>query len=311
MLKAYFDESGIHASAKVCLVAGIIADLRVCTNLAASWRNLLVRYQVPYFHAKEYAQRTGPFRPKEVKRIGTFGLTHREYLWDDKKRFEFETDAISVINESLWIQIVGCAVNQRDFFAFSLDERRWLTGGFLSNTGKWKKQGAPTKPYFLAFRQTIMDAVKFTQRVDVGGVPQGTGDIVHFVFDQQREYESSACAIFNNMKRAESSVKDRIGDIIFTSKTQALPLQVADFIAYEWYRNIEEALVQGSHQFRNQAAKRLFQREKRLVYMNGSILKAMLERSPVRHNGAFVLPDPVDTRRQNGTPGPGYRLGMF
>jgi len=311
MLKAYFDESGIHADAPVCLVAGMVANIRVCMNLAASWRNLLQTHAIPYFHAKEYWQRTGPFRQREKTWTGNYGLTYREPVWDEAKRLKFETDAVSVINESIEIQIIGCAVNTKDFFALSLDERRWLTGGFLSSTQKWRKQGAPTKPYFLAFQQAIIDAVKFTQDVNVGGVPLGTGEVVHFVFDQQREYESSARAIFDAMKRAKISVKDRIGDVVFTAKTRALPLQVADFIAYESYSYIQGVLTKGKDQLRNQAAKRLFQRPRRLVYINGATLKTMLTLSPVRPNSAFMFPDPIDLRAQKGMSGPGYRLGMF
>jgi hypothetical protein len=179
----------------------------------------------------------------------------------EKQRSRFEIDALGAINATLSLDfgLVGVAINTKDFFALSLDERRWLTGGYMSQARRWKKQGAPNKPYFLAFQQAVMDAVKFTQDRDIGGVHLGIGEPVHFVFDQQHEYESSARATFNALKRAPSSVKERIGDIVFTSKLRAIPLQVADFIAYESFCYLVNRIVRKQEKLRSEhVSRRLF-----------------------------------------------------
>lgn len=293
MLKAYFDESGIHGNSPVCIVAGFVAKTQACGKLSYNWRGLLSKYGLECFHAKEYAGHTGEFR--------------RSYWTSDYKE-KFEIDALAVVNDADELDqhfvLIGAAVNTADFLRLSIDERRWLTGGFMSKAGRWKRQGAPSKPYFLAFQQAVLDAVKFSQNVDYAGRFLGTGDVVHFVFDRQHEYEHSARAIFNAMKRAELSVKGRLGDVVFSAKDRALALQVADFIAYESFCYLSNRLLHDADMLRR-ASWRLFNRDRRTVYMDTVELRRLLDECPPRPNALFTLPDPVDKRIARGIRGSG------
>jgi len=181
----------------------------------------------------------------------------------------------------------------------------------MSAAKRWKRQGAPTKPYFLAFQQTVLDAVKFSQHCDIAGRHLGTGDIVHFVFDQQFEYERSARGIFNAMKRSTLSVKDRIGDVVFSSKSRALPLQVADFLAYESFCYLVERIHRNRHLMRRHAARRLFRMSAmRSVYIGAEELKKVITACPLRPNSLFRLPDPIDDRVAMGVAGHGRLPGV-
>jgi hypothetical protein len=317
MLKAYFDESGIHTGAPVCVVAGFVATTRCCNDLAWNWHGLLKKYDLEFFHAREYAKHSGPFRegPPHLYRTAREIFAHHPPNWDTDCRRQFETDAIAVIYGSLDrsdpLILVGAAINTRDFLALSVDHRRWLTGGYMSRAKRWKRQGAPTKPYFLAFQQAVLDAVKFSQHYDSSGRHLGTGDIVHFVFDQQFEYERSARAIFNAMKRSPLSVKDRIGDVVFSSKARALPLQVADFIAYESFCFLVERINRNRDLMRRHAARRLFRMSAmRSVYIGAKELKKLLHVCPPLPDSLFRLPDPVDDRVARGVAGRGLRPGV-
>jgi len=317
MLKAYFDESGIHAGAPICVVAGFVATNRCCSGLSWKWRGLLDKYEIEFFHAREYAKRSGPFRegPPNIWRTAKEIFAHHPPNWDYECRRNFETDALAVIHESLDrsdpLILVGAAVNTKDFLALPIDHRRWLTGGYMSSAKRWKRQGAPTKPYFLAFQQAVLDAVKFSQHSDHAGRHLGTGDIVHFVFDQQFEYERSARGIFNAMKRSPLSVKDRIGAVVFTSKSRALPLQVADFVAYESFCFLVERIHRNRDLMRRHAARRLFRlAAMRSVYIGARELKKLLDACPPRPNALFRLPDPTDDRVAMGIPGRGILPGV-
>jgi hypothetical protein len=81
MLKAYFDESGIHQGSPVCLVAGFVAKTRDCGILSSNWQQVLGEYQLPYFHANEYAKKSGPFKPYIKTTFGNYGLPYREPMW--------------------------------------------------------------------------------------------------------------------------------------------------------------------------------------------------------------------------------------
>jgi Protein of unknown function (DUF3800) len=317
MLKAYFDESGIHKGAPICVVAGFVATNKCCSDLSWKWRCLLDKYDIEFFHAREYAKHSGPFRerPQRLFRTAKEIFAHHLPLWDADCRRQFETDALAVIHESLDrsdpLILVGAAINTKDFLALPLEHRRWLTGGYMSAPKKWRRQGAPTKPYFLAFQQAVLDAVKFSQHSDASGRHLGTGENVHFVFDQQFEYERSARGIFNAMKRSPLSIKDRIGDVVFTSKSRALPLQVADFVAYESFCFLVERLHRNRDLMRRHAAQRLFSMSAmRSVYMGARELKKLLDACPPRLNSAFVLPDPIDDRVASGVAGHGRLPGV-
>lgn len=306
MLKAFFDESGIHKDSPVCVVAGFVANTQNCGKLSWGWRELLARYQLKYFHAKEYANHGGEF--KERSGWAAPGYANK-LTWNYDLRRQFEIDAIAVINDALDILddpiIIGAAINTADFFALPLDKRRWLTGGYMSKPGNWKRQGAPTKPYFLGFQQAILDAAKYSQARDAMGRHLGTGELVHFVFDQQHEYEKSAHAIFNAMKSARLSIKGRIGDAVFTSKLRQIPLQVADFIAYESYSYLYNRIVRKRDELRSESAGRLFNRDMRSVYIDREQLERMLRECPPRPKALFTLPDPTDNRVALGLPGTG------
>lgn len=170
MLKAYLDESGIHGDASVCVVAGFVARASFCDDLHVAWGHLLREYRISEFHAKRLSKRRKPF-------LG----------WGDEQAGRFEIAAINVIRDCLRGNslsnekpvFVGAAIDRKAFLSHSLDQRRWLTGGCQSHSGKWKRQGAPTKPYFVPFQQCIVDVAKFAP----------TKERINFVFDWQTDYE--------------------------------------------------------------------------------------------------------------------------
>lgn len=194
--------------------------------------------------------------------------------------------------------MIGAALVSKDFFALSMDERRWLTGGSFVLSGnngarKWKRQGAPTKPYFLLFQQAVLDAVKSTANKDFRGRSLGTGEVVHFIFDHQNEYEKGATAVFRAMKQLPISVTDRIGDVVFSEKTRAVPLQIADFLAYESFSYLNRREIDGEDRMTNQEA-RLFatvwSRQRRAVFIDKEILQKMLLVCPLLPNQGFIPP---------------------
>ena len=289
MLKAYFDESGIHNGSPICVVAGFVLSSQRARLLSDKWQsNLLYQWRIPYFHAKEFSQRTGPFKG-----------------WRDVQVRDFSIAAIAIINEAFSIVDVGVSIGAalvaKDFFALTTDERRWLTGGqyVLSRNAdqkKWKKQGVPTKPYFLLFQHAVLDAVKLTADRTYQGDVLDTGDMVHFIFDQQKEYEVSARSVFRAMKQMPLSIRNRIGDVVFSSKLRATPLQVADFMAYESYCYLRDRELSGKDVISRQAGRLLSRWDRRYVFINEPILKGLLYHCPMAPHKIFVPPDPVGQR---------------
>ena len=292
MLKAYFDESGIHAGSPVCIVAGFVLPSERADILEREWQSrLLSKYRIAYFHAKEFEARSGPFKG-----------------WSDDKAFSFQDRAAKLVSDvmSNWEEphlIVGSAVVTKDFLSLPIEERRWLTGGTFVESSKvprkWKKQGAPTKPYFLAFQQAVLDAAKFTT-VDTSSYHRADPDqIVHFIFDRQNEYEATATAVFGAMKRMPLSIRGKCGDVVFSDKTRAIALQAADFMAYESFFYLRDRIRKGIDEIDEHAATLLgfsqypsLLSRGRQVFIDGPVLQRLLESSPLRAGHRFVLPDP-------------------
>ena len=127
MLEAYFDESGIHDRASICVIAGYWALTSQWRWFEKKWRTTLQEFKFPLedFHAVDLARSR-----------------------DHKPMLERLAQVISIY--PLHPVTVGIIVD--DFNAFSLRQRTFMTGATLvGTTGKFSTSGAPTKPYFVPF----------------------------------------------------------------------------------------------------------------------------------------------------------------
>jgi hypothetical protein len=61
MLEAYFDESGSHDGSPVLCVAGYVFEKDRCLALDLSWKAVLERFGLPYFHMVDCAHGSAPF----------------------------------------------------------------------------------------------------------------------------------------------------------------------------------------------------------------------------------------------------------
>ncbi len=215
-LKGFFDESGIHDRASVCVIAGYVGSLNEWRRFDALWG--------PYandlgFHAKEFfakdpaGQRVKPYAG-----------------WTDAGAGDYLGHLLDAIT-SLKLYPVGALVDVRAFREYSEPERRLITGGEpkLSRagtwTGKWMHSGAPTKPYFLAFWKAATEALTLLERNDWK---------VEFVFDRQDTYAPLALRLYDRLK--VDLDEPRMGAATFESRHVAVGLQAADLIAHSWHQ---------------------------------------------------------------------------
>jgi hypothetical protein len=297
LFRAYMDESGIHGGSRVCVVAGFVAPLAICTALEREWRRLLKAFNLRHFHAKDFAS------------VSLEGMPWLAVSAPAKPRSkaDFVRCATSIITSELWkdergkqrAYAVAAAVHVDDFKARSLDERRWLTGGVLAagTSRKWRSTGAPMKPYFLSFQQCVMDAIRFGMH--------NQSDKLHFVFDRQSDFEVSALSLCGVMRRQHKDVDLKMGDVVFTSKESAILLQVADFMAYEAYQHKVRVLAEKRAQTPSFNAECLFdgwRRRRRLITIDAKQIEALLSQSPLRSGQRFCWPSEFPTTYLKGLP---------
>ena len=289
MLNAYFDESRIHEGSHICVVAGLVLADSAARVLSEKWSELLSDHDLTHFHAKNFAALSGPFRG-----------------WHRNRTPAFSQNATELINGALGYSgspamRIAVGISSTDFFRLPADERRWLTGGTFAEgkngLRKWKRQGAPSKPYFLAFQQAVLDATKLTT-VDTGAQlisHVDTNEKVDFIFDRQSEYEATALGVYRAMKEMPLSIKGRVGNITFESKTKSVLLQIADFMAYEAYSYLRSREVLSLDRPSQQASAVLTDAlgfNTRHVYIDSKALSRLLLHSPLTPNRVFVPPDP-------------------
>jgi hypothetical protein len=60
-LECYFDESGSHSGSPVLCVAGYVFEQEQCRALDLGWKQVLDRYNLPFFHMTDCAHHQWPF----------------------------------------------------------------------------------------------------------------------------------------------------------------------------------------------------------------------------------------------------------
>ena len=61
MYKAYIDESGIHASSDMFVLAGYLAPAREWERFIKRWQSVLCKYGINVFHASDCNSNRGEF----------------------------------------------------------------------------------------------------------------------------------------------------------------------------------------------------------------------------------------------------------
>ena len=217
MIEAYFDESGIHDKAAICVIAGYWGLASQWKWMGRKWRAILNEFQFPLkdFHATDLIN---------AKR-------HQSML---------QRLADDAIGKSA-IYPVSASIIVDDFNSFSEKQRRWFTGATLNTAGKLITSGAPTKPYFVPFQLCIRN---ITEQVKPGRK-------AHFFFGTDRPMSKYARVLFRQIKtdRAYSSgwpTKSRLGDPAFPAAKDTPQLQAADLLVHLTYRHELERLAENN-----------------------------------------------------------------
>jgi hypothetical protein len=209
MLEAYFDESGIHDPAIVCVIAGYFGGVGQWRKFELLWRKILkeAKIEVSNFHAKDF-----------VKKLDRHSVLR---------------DLAHACGEYK-IYPVSVGVVVEDFNSFSLDDRRFLTGASVQlnpDSNKFTSTGSPNRPYYLPFQHCVKQAASYTP----------TGSRVHLNFGLDSSFAGYAVNLVNQIKSDPiAPYKDRIGTVQFPPAKETPQLQAADLLVYLTYTDMQE-----------------------------------------------------------------------
>jgi hypothetical protein len=214
VLKAYFDDSGTHDSSSVVVIAGCVAREQQWALFEQEWAAMLEHFGIKEYHSTDLQAFVGEFK----------GST-------EPKRRELVAWATKI--GKTWAKNSFASLVVRDYYSRAIPD--------------WAKQSvAFGDEYNFCFQMSVgqvMDWINYLKP------PMPTDDQVAFMFDQQPKREGISNNTYAAIKKFRDP-HDRMGTFGFGSSERFLPLQFADFIAYESYKELDRQVTVSPRQIR-------------------------------------------------------------
>jgi hypothetical protein len=202
MYITYLDESGSFGDTRVLAIAGYSAQAVEWARLEHAWKKMLKRIGVGVFHMRECLHRRGAFEGRTID--------------DSREALTQVVDAIL----SHEVHGIGAAVLLRDY-----DDV--IVGSTREDIGD---------PWHLCFRHVIKEVA---ERID--RLPKD--EWVAFVCDLQEEYSGEAERLYRRINETPDWPNRRqLGSLTFGSRQDEVGLQVADVLAYETFKHLDDRL---------------------------------------------------------------------
>jgi hypothetical protein len=207
-MHGYFDDSGTHAQAPLVVLAGFLATVDRWQSFNKEWAAALKEYGLDYFHMADFA---GPYR---------------EYQnWDsDSRRTRLDT-LLTIVKSHAMIS-VGIGIPKAAFDSY-------MRGTSLG-LNDW-----PSRAYSFAALM-LMDrvATRFEQVIPDAARAHGFDVWVSYRFEDGTQGKGEILDAYDIMKSSpELQERSHVLSVGFEPKKQVLPLQAADIVAYELYRD--------------------------------------------------------------------------
>src|SRR6266404_3134542 len=201
MFKAYIDESGIHAGASMFVMASYLAPVKEWDRFAKRWQAILDKYGVKRFHASDCNSNRGEFKKFSDNR---------------EVRNTFVGELLTTISSRPRILAVNLGVVVDEF----PDPHHRLV------------QPASGHPYYVCMKGLLASIHIVMSRWK--GV--SANEKVRLIFDRQDQFRSFAVNRFNELATEHWEGRDRFESIVFGSTGVDVPLQAADALAFDSYR---------------------------------------------------------------------------
>ncbi|HEY8795748.1 MAG TPA: DUF3800 domain-containing protein [Gemmatimonadaceae bacterium] len=198
-VEAYFDESGTHAESLVCVVAGVVASAPDWKEFTRDWQRVMERARINTFHATDCANGGGDFK--------NCGPDERASLYND----------VVQLLLTRGIRAVAVVVPTESY-----------SKAFADSPGK----PVFPQPYLIGFRHVIDKICDLIQS-------ETKDATVTLTFEMARRQRGRARELAEFLMTYAKTWEhfDRVSGITWATKLTP-PLQAADVIAYEIYREM-------------------------------------------------------------------------
>ena len=213
MLTTYLDETG-HSQderQKFVGIAGLMAKAEAWKRFEREWQRTLKKFNLPYIHMKERATLFKGWPKSKLEKLSA-------KLW-------------GIIREAKAIPL-GSIIPMEDYRALGPELRKYLID-----------------PYYLA----MQNCVSLATLPAVPGAREFKHARVAMVFSDQVQFKNEAMRLYaaiekewnepivgrGNVVPYKNVQKDRVDPPVFRDMRVLLPLQAADMVAYEIYKEFE------------------------------------------------------------------------
>jgi hypothetical protein len=217
-LVGFFDESGLDERSLSFWVAGYVGFPSDWYEFSRRWNHALKSHGVTTLHTTELLHSKGEFKG-----------------WTPEQKRACLADLISVVDGSNLLGVGGGVVRE-------VYKRLVVDSGFLEEVGlkpEWWRE-----PYLLAFQHCIVEAVRM-----VTVLPKRT--VINFIFEEQSVYASRCKFVFSGLSDTRVWPRgDWLGSVEFAPPSKYTPLQLADLLAYELRKALDNKLADPGKEIR-------------------------------------------------------------
>ena len=211
MFTLYADDSGTHDGSRVVVVAGFVSSPEQWGHFDREWQDLLDSFTISFFHMADFESRHGVYAN-----------------WDIARRKDFLVKATGIMRRRARAGIAASLPTDNYAALMKRLPHQEFSSPYTLCVGVcWKLIGEwANKCGHRGLVATVCEAGT-----------KGAGEV-------QKQH-----AQFLNDEALVAS--QRIGPLAFDTKKRALPLQAADFFAYETYKRMNELLTGGKRERRS------------------------------------------------------------
>jgi hypothetical protein len=202
VMTAYFDESGTHGQDSPAVIfGGFAANEGLWAIFEEQLKELLKKYRIETFHAKDFRQRRGAFRNLSIEEYGAFN--------------------------SRFIQLIDSCLIRGIVIVLPTESYRKLYRPRF-----FKKKTRPDSEYGLCFRAAMLKSLFVMEDYprEFPIVP---------VLESGHRNAPDALRIYEELKIQLGNDWDKyLGPLAFEDKRRCLPLAAADSIVYSMFRRV-------------------------------------------------------------------------
>lgn len=203
LITAFFDESGHSSESRVVAMGGALGPPSAWRKIREDWSSLLSKHGVKIFHMTDFENRFGEFKG-----------------WNEDRRRSLLADLLAVL-EDVFLVYMGTAVLVEDFQNLKPETRKGLM-----------------VPWYLCFQTCLQEVAQTTMVVSNEEI--WDPHLRAVFFELQLEYWRGPI-LFSQILENEAFARG-LGLLGFASKQACVKVQLADLIAYELRKHVENCL---------------------------------------------------------------------